>query len=1139
MTTIELLSKLEQLGVKLWAEGERLRYDAPPGVMGPDLRAEMGRRKTQIIDFLNSAKHISTVERPPLEPVVRDGPLPLSFAQQRLWFLQQLAPDSPFYNMPVALTLLGPLDRIALQRSLDEIVARHENLRTTFGEIDGTPVQVIGQPEPVVMPVVNLEGSPPAEREAEANRLATEEVRGLFDLARGPLLRTRLLRLDAQHHVLVLTLHHIVSDGWSVGVLLAEFAPLYKAFCAGRPSPLEPLPIQYGDFSVWQRQWLSGEALQSQLDFWKQQLAGMEPLHLPTDRPRPAEERFQGALTTMALSKPLSDRLKQLSVQEGVTLFMMLLAAFKALLHHYNGQDEIVVGGLIANRNFVQIERLIGFFVNTLVLRTKCNGDPTFHEFLGRVRDVSLDAFAHQDLPFERLVEEVVPHRDLSRNPLIQMLFAVQNAPMPDMDLGDVRMNLGWAETRVSRLDLEVNVWDGAEELSVWVRYNTDLFDEATIERLLQHYERILEDAAANPQKRLSELSLMSDQEHHQVVVGWNQTNSTYPRESTIHELFEDQVERLPDAVAISFEDESLTYRQLDARANQLARHLRRRGVGPEVLVGLCMRRSVEMVVGMLAILKAGGAYVPLDPDYPKQRLALMIQDTAAPLLLTQKRTRASLPPCDAQVICLDSDRPEVAGETDDPLRPCATHGNLAYVIYTSGSTGVPKGVSVAHRAVIRLVCEADYVRIEPSDRIAQVSNSSFDAMTFEVWGSLLNGACLVGIPQATVLSPPSLASQLREQRISALFLTTALFNQMAAEKPTAFGGVCHVLFGGETVDPESVRKVLEHGGPQRLLHVYGPTENTTFTTWHQVGDVPEGARTVPIGRPISNTHVYVVDERLNPVPVGVGGELTIGGDGLAQGYLHDGGLTADRFVPNPFSIEGGERLYRTGDEVRWRKNGSIEFLGRSDHQVKIRGFRIELAEIEIAMGRHELVREVVALVREEQPGQKRLVAYVVPVHPTSPSIGELRRHLKQMLPDYMVPSEFVFLEAIPLTPNGKVDRAALPAPDQTRPELDVPFVGPRTVHERILVDIWAEILSVDRLGIHDNFFELGGHSLLAVQVISRMRDAMGLALPVSSVFEFPTIAELSGLATASAWVTQDADVSTNAVPIGRETGEI
>ncbi|MBZ5536434.1 MAG: amino acid adenylation domain-containing protein [Acidobacteriia bacterium] len=1113
MTPVEILSHLRSLDIRLRVEDEKLRVNAPKGALTPQLRAELESHKAELVAYLRSVEAAALFQTQPLRPIPRQIHHVLSFAQQRLWLLDQMEPESPVYNISGGTSLAGPLKIAALEQALNEIIRRHEVLRTTFGESDEQPVQNIARAMRVEVPLVDLGSLTREQRELEIQRVAVEEAQKPFNLTVGPLLRTVLLRLGDDNHVLLYTMHHIVSDAWSIGIFMRELTTLYGAYSAGKPSPLSELPIQYADFAHWQREWLQGEVLNSQLAYWKRQLAGaLQVLELPTDRPRPRVQTFVGAVATLDLPKELSYELRGLARSEGVTLFMLLLAAFQTLLYRYSHQEDVVVGSPIANRNRVEIEPLIGFFVNTLVLRTDLSGNPTFRELLARVREVALGAYSHQDLPFEKLVEELRPERSLSHSPLFQVAFSMENAPGSPLESAGLTLTPLELEWKTSKFDLTLFMHESPTALRGVLEYNTDLFDGSTMGRMLSHFQSLLENLVADPGQRISQPSLLNDAEWQKVVVEWNQTASEYPRDKCIHQLVEAQVERTPDAVAVVYGESGLTYRELNTKANQLAHHLRGLGVGPDIAVVLFMERSVEMVISLLAILKAGGAYVPLDTTYPPERIKVMLEDAKGRVLITDRPVTAELLSHPIQILRLDKDWDTIGQEPiENPVNQ--TNGeSLAYVIYTSGSTGKPKGTCIPHCAINRLLSNTNYIEIQSSDNVAQASNASFDAATFEIWGALLSGARLVGIPRDVILSPQAFAKALHDQNISIMFLTTALFNQMAREAPGAFARLRCLLFGGEAVDPRWVREVLHTHPPQRLLHVYGPTETTTFATWHLVNGVEPDAVTIPIGRPISNTEAYILDPNLQPVPIGLSGELHLGGDGLARGYLNRPDLTAEKFIPHPFNQVHGARLYKTGDLCRFLEDGSIEFLGRIDTQVKIRGFRVELEEIESVLDQHPGVQECVVVMREDTPGDKRLVAYLVPRNQGKPVVSELRSLLKQKLPDYMVPGTFVILDSLPLSPNGKVDRRALPIPDASRPDLEEKYIAPRNPVEEVLVGILGEVLGLERVGIHDNFFELGGHSLMATRAVGRIRDAFELELPLRRLFEAPTAAELADL---------------------------
>ncbi|GBD54546.1 non-ribosomal peptide synthetase [Microcystis aeruginosa NIES-298] len=1063
-----------------------------------------------------------TLTVPPILPRTKDTELPLSFAQQRLWFLDQLQPNSALYNIPMVLHFRGNLNQKALEQSLLEICDRHEVLRTNFVTIDGQPTQII-QTTRETISVVDLQDLPIQEQAEKTEQLKQKQATQPFDLAKESLIRITLVVLSETEHFLLVCMHHIISDGWSIEVFIHELTSLYNAYTQNHPANLAPLPIQYADFALWQKQWLQGDVLQTQLNYWQNQLTAAPPLlSLPTDHPRLAVQSFVGTQQEFSLSPKLSQALTELSRQQGVTLFMTLLAAFDALLYRYTGSSDILVGTPIANRNRGEIEGLIGFFVNTLVMRTDLSDNPSFSQLLTRVREVTMDAYAHQDLPFEMLVEALQPERDLSHTPLFQVAFVLQNTPKSEIAMTGLTVTDLPPENTTAKFDLTlamVNTDDGLK--GVW-EYNTDLFESSTIERLSGHFLNLLGGIAANPQARISQLPLLTESETNQLLIEWNNTQVDYPEYKCIHQLFEEQVKRTPDAVAVVCSQQQLTYNELNCRANQLAHYLQKLGVKPEELVGICLERSLDMIVGLLAILKVGGAYVPIDPDYPQERISFMLQDSQVKIILTCESLQNSLPNHQAIVICLDKDWPQINQTSQENLNSTVSADNLAYVIYTSGSTGIPKGVIVTHQAVNRLVLNTNYIQFTPDDRVVQASNIAFDAATFEIWGALLNGAKIIIIAKSVLLSPQELALSLKENQISVLFLTTALFNQLANLVPQAFSSLRCLLFGGEAVEPKWVQEVLEKGAPQRLLHVYGPTENTTFSSWYLVENVASTATTIPIGKAIANTQIYLLDKNLQPVPIGVVGELHIGGMGLAKGYLNRPELTQEKFIPNPFEKDevspptplnkGGNepsKLYKTGDLARYLPDGNIEYVGRIDNQVKIRGFRIELGEIEALLNQNEAVQSSCVIVREDNLGDKRLVAYVVPQPEINLTINEIRQFLRAKLPDYMVPTAFVLLDTFPLTPNGKIDRRALPVPDlQSQGE----YIAPRNPIEEKMAQIWAEVLKLKRVSIEDNFFELGGHSLLATQVISRLQETFEIVLPLRYLFESPTIAQLSAV---------------------------
>jgi amino acid adenylation domain-containing protein/non-ribosomal peptide synthase protein (TIGR01720 family) len=1094
--------------------------------------ADLSPEKRALLEMLLKEQGVN-LSRSVILPQSRDtNTFPLSFAQQRLWFLDQLEPGSPMYNIPSAVRLTGRLDVAALERSIAEIVRRHEALRTTFAAGNGQPVQVIAPELAFFLPILDLRSLPELEQEAEALRLATKDARQPFDLTAGPLLRATLLRLDEKEHVVLLNMHHIISDGWSIGVLIAEIAMLYQAFSTGEPSPLPRLPIQYADFACWQRNWLQGDVLETQLNYWKEQLGDDPPvLGLATDRPRPAVQTYRGASQRFELPGNTSKAIKALSQEDGNTLFMTLLAAFQVLLYRYTGQDDISVGTPIANRNRSEIEGLIGFFVNTLVMRADLSGNPSFKELLERVREVTLGAYAHQDLPFEMLVEELRPERTLSYSPLFQVMFILQNAPVQARQLPELTLSPLEVHSNTAKFDLTLTVVEDKDRLHGMLEYNADLFDAPTIRRMLKHFQRLLEGIAGDSQQPISDLPLLTEAERHLMLDDWNDTRTDDRLDQCIHHLVEAQAARMPDAVALVFERQRLSYRELNARANQLAHHLRAMGVGPGRLVGVCMERSPEMVVGLLGILKAGGAYVPLDPKYPQERLVFMMQDAQVSVLLTQGRLLETLPDYEARVVCVDDHWAEIAQHSDANLDGEEIARDLAYVLFTSGSTGRPKGVAIEHRSATALIRWARRV-FAPGELAGVLASTSisFDLSVFELFVTLSCGNTVILAENALQL--PDLAAADEVTLVNTV--PSAIAELLRSDAIP--GSVQTVNLAGEPLLAHLVDGLYERPSVQRVYDLYGPSEDTTYSTFAR----RRFAGPEIIGHPVGNTRAYVLDKSMQPAPIGVPGELYLGGAGLARGYLNRPELTAEKFVPDPWGDEPDGRLYRTGDLVRYGSDGNLEFLGRMDHQVKIRGFRIELGEIEAVLRGHEALKDVVVLARDAEtaPSDKRLVAYLVPTlraesqdkaideGPLTPD--DLRSYVRQTLPDYMVPSAFVWLDEMPLTPNGKVNRRALPAPDWSRRDLQSAYVAPRTPVEEMLANIYAQLLGVERVSVRDSFFDLGGHSLLATQLVSRLREFFQLELPLRELFEATSVAELADRVVA----TQQAGQGRAAPPI-------
>ncbi|HEX2642744.1 MAG TPA: amino acid adenylation domain-containing protein, partial [Thermoanaerobaculia bacterium] len=1083
----------------------RTLFEAPTlAALAAAVAAELEQRRTAG----------ATAGVPPLVPVPREGALPLSFSQRRLWFIDQLDPGTTLYNLPVVLRAEGPLQPAVLRRCLEEIVRRHEAVRTVFAVQEDAPVQVILPPGPFALPLVDLAGLPEPAREAAALALAVEESGRPFDLARDPMLRGVLLRLAREDHAVALTTHHVASDGWSIGILVREVTAIYAAFAQGEPSPLPELAVQYADFAVWQHSWLHGENLEQEIDWWRRQLAGLPPLlELPTDRPRPAVQSYRGTSRPVALPAGLIRPADELGRSEGATLFMVLLAAFQALLARYSGQDDLAVGTPVAGRKRLETEGLIGFFVNTLVLRGDLTGNPTFRELLGRVRETALAAYLHQDVPFEKLVEELVSERSLAHTPLFQVMLVLQNAPAESLEIQDLLLRSMEMGSTTAKFDLTLDLLEEDGGLLGAVEHATDLFDVPTIGRLLGHFERLLASAAAEPDRRIFDLPIASEAESVQILYEWNDTRVDGITEGCLHQEVAAQAARTPSAVAVEMGSERWTYRRLIGSARLLARHLQELGVGPDAIVGLCAERSPAMMVGMLAVLEAGGAWLPLDPAYPAERLAFMLDDSEAPVLLVQESLLDRVPAAGRRVVPLDA-RWDAGEDMGQPLKTAVTPGNLAYVIYTSGSTGQPKGVMVPHRGICNRLRWANQVYgLDERDACLQKTSPSFDVSVWECFAPLFAGARLVLASPDRQGEASYLVGAVREHGVTLINVVPSLLEVFCAEEDVEkCVSLRQILVGGEALTPELRDRMLARL-PVPLDNLYGPTEVTIDTSRWVCAPGQEPHR-VPIGRPIGNSRLYVVDPEMRPMPLGVAGELLVGGAGVTRGYLRRPGLTAGRFIPDPFGDQPGERLYRTGDLVRWLPDGSLDFLGRLDHQVKVRGFRIELGEIETALAALPGVQQAVVVVREERPEggarDPRLVAYVV----GDIAAEELRRALRERLPDYMVPAAFVRLPALPLMTNGKVDRKALPAPERQASQES--YVAPRTPVEEVLAGIWSELLGLDQVGADDAFFDLGGHSLLATQVMSRLRRAFGVELPVRDLFEAPTVAGLAARVEAA-----------------------
>jgi amino acid adenylation domain-containing protein len=1075
---------------------------------------------------INPKNDTALVEAPTFVTASSERRAPLSFAQQRLWFLDQLVPNSPFYNLPGAVRLDGRLDLEVLESVINEIVKRHETLRTRFEVEEGEPVQVIDEWKPRKLEVEDLTGLPREMREAEARRITREEAETGFELDRGPLLRVKVLKLEEERHVALFNLHHIIGDAWSMGLLVREVGLLYEAMSRGQRSPLPEPEIQYADYAVWQREYLGGGALEREVRYWKEQLKGAAVMDLPADHARPAVSTYRGGRERVEIDKKLSDSLRLLSQREGASLFMALMAAFKALLMRYSGEEDVSVGTAITNRTRRGVAGLIGFFVNTLVMRTDLSGNPSFRELIRRERKVALEAYAHQEAPFEKVVEEINPDRNLSRSPLFAVMMVLEDARGKDLEIKGLKAQWAGEDAATAKFDLELVLTQSREGIDGSLEYSCDLYEGETIRRMARHFEKVVAEVVRDPDQRIKEIDLMSGSERERILVKWNQTAIDYPRDRTIHELFEEQAESRPDAVAVAYRDQELSYRELNARANHMAGTLLELGVGPEAVVALLAERGIDFLIAILAVFKAGGAYLPLDPRHPAQRICQTLGRSGAGLVMTTSQ----FGPLAAEAVAglTAEDRPAVffmeelfkePGQEENLGRRFLPN-QLSYVIFTSGSTGAPKGAMVEHRGMLNhLLAKVRTLGLDDRDAIAQTASQCFDISVWQFLAALLVGGRVDVFDDEVAHDPASLLDQIGLRKVTILEVVPSLMRMMLTEadrrladnnsKPE-LSSLRWMIPTGEALPPGLCHHWFRLYPEIPLLNAYGPTECSDDVTHCPVDEVlSESAARTPIGRPIANTQIYVLDGDLRPQPMGVVGELYVGGECVGRGYLNEAGKTSEYFIPDAFARVAGTRLYKSGDLARYLPDGNLEYLARIDHQVKIRGFRIEPGEIEAAIRRHPLVAEVVVVAREDTPGEKRLVAYLVARPETTLSISDLRDFLRRELPEYMAPAAYVALDALPLTENGKLDRQALPAPEGTSSELERGYVAPRTLVEQRLAEIWSQVLGVDQVGVHSDFFDLGGHSLLATQVMSRARSAFQVELPLRILFEHPTISEL------------------------------
>ncbi|HEX3681791.1 MAG TPA: amino acid adenylation domain-containing protein, partial [Bryobacteraceae bacterium] len=1066
---------------------------------------------------VEEARRFTEDVAPVLARADRSAELPLSFAQQRMWFVDQLEPGTAAYNIPFGLRLKGELDVAAFQHGLEEIVRRHEVLRTAFPSRNGKPVQEIAEELKLHIGTLDLSALEMEAREGEARRCARYQAEAPFDLNSGPLVRAQLVRLAAEDHLLLVTMHHIISDGWSLGIFAREFAELYAAFRQARTPVLNPLPVQFADFAAWQWEQAQRGALSGHLEYWRKQLAGLEAIELPTDHTRPAVFHSRAARQPVFLSSELTSKLKESSRREGVTLFMTLLAVFQILMARYSGQEDIAIGTDIANRNRMESEDLIGCLVNQLVLRSKVDRESSFSELLKQVRETVLDAYAHQDLPFDVLVDEFNPQRDLSRTPLFQVLLTLENTPrtgdlrLPGLEVAAIEGDPQWA-----KFDLHVSLREIEGRVEGVVEYATSLFDGETVMQLIGHWERLLDAAAQNPDERVGSLSMLAPEELDRQLIAWNNT-ATARRQTYAHRLFEEQAEREPSAPAVLHENTVLTYGELNRHANQLARYLRKKGVGPEIRAAVCLARTPRLVTALLAVLKAGGVYVPLDPNYPPERLTYIREDSGARVLITENGAAhlvAGAGP--GSVLSLDAEWGGIEKEDDGNLSTNIDSRNLSYSMYTSGSTGKPKGALIEHRGMLNhLFAKVKDLKLTREDVVAETAPSSFDISVWQILAPLLAGGRVQIIDDETVRDGAALLEEAARTGVTVLETVPAMLGAMLADeerRPQALPKLRWMISNAEALPIGQCERWSEEYPDVPLLNAYGPTECSDDIAHYEVepGAI-EGSAYAPLGRPLMNTTVYVLDEAMQPLPVGAVGELYIGGAGVGRGYWKRPELTAERFVPNPFSAAAGERLYRTGDLMRWRRDEMLEFIGRVDDQIKLRGFRIELGEIEAVLEEHPGTERALVMVREDEPGRKELAAYIVAAQSLTRAdlIAELRELCRARLPHYMAPGAITVLDSFPLSPNGKIDRKALPRPERRSNERVLEQM-PQTEVEQTLAAIWGEVLKMDSIGAEENFFEIGGHSLLATQVIARLRQAFAVDLPLRTIFEWPTVRGLA-----------------------------
>ncbi len=1071
---------------------------------------------------------------PPLPPAIlphRQNRGPLSYSQESMWFLKQLDPESNAYNMSFLFKFTGGINPSSLEKAVNELVRRHEPFRTIYPNTGGQPIQVVQPFTPFSLVQMDFSRLKENEREEAIKKYSYEQGSQPYDLHNGPLVRCTLLHSSSNEDFLFFGTHHIGFDGWSLQIIFGELIVLYDAFSSEKLSPLTDSPIQYCDYAIQQKKWLSGAALDSYIEHWKSILSGDLPvLDLHTDHPRPTIQTYRGNKYQFLIPRTLSSQIRIFCQKERITTFQLFLAGYALMLMRYSNQEDVIIGCPFANRGTPGIEKLVGMFINTLPIRLDLSGNPTGREIIEQVRSVMLDAFIWQEAPFEGLVSELTTERDLSRTPVFQVVINMRNFPKHQAGIEGIDVELVSRDDAPAQFDLSLDIEEDSGAYAASFKYNTDLFEENTVAHMAAHYQNLLRELLINTNYPISEMEMLTPSERQRILFDWNPA-SEYPRQKTIHQIFEEMAAATPDAPAISFVDQTLTYLQLNKRANQLAHVLSDLGVVTEDRVGVYIERSVDMIVALLAILKAGGAYVPLDAANPSERLSFILKDTSAKILLTMQRHSGNLPPFAGKVICIDEES-FYTGSNDHNLDLPISPENLAYVMYTSGSTGLPKGSCIPHRAVVRLVRNNSFADFNSQEVFLQFAPLAFDASTFEIWGSLLNGARLEIFPPY-LPNLQELTWFINTSGVTTLWLTAGLFHQVMESHPEIVDHLHQLLSGGDVLSPRHVEIGLSRNPNCRFINGYGPTENTTFTCCYTVKKIPDMGKSLPIGKPISNTSVYILDAHQKPVPIGVVGEIYTGGDGLSREYLNQPELTAVKFIPNPFSSETGARLFRTGDYGRWLPDGNIEFVGRMDNQVKIRGYRVELEEVENTLKRHPGIHDAIVIAKEDRSGNKMLVGYYVPVPHSSLDQAPVREFLNQRLPAYMIPTEFVVLDAFPKTTSGKINRNALPSPENESQK--VYSLAPRNETEKKLVTIWQEVLGVKQVGVRENFFELGGHSLLAVRLFSRIQEEFGRSLPLTLLFQVGTVEAIADALTS----LENSTHSPGITPLGPEGAKI